>query len=106
MRLLKPGGTLVYSTCTLTAEENEGQVALALQSHPCLELVAAEPRVGSHGRHGLGLAAEQCALVQRFEPSSGCEGFFIAKFIKRADEVDARVRVRSGSTVSFEVTVQ
>merc|ERR1719428_1320443 len=33
-RLLRPGGTLVYSTCTLTAEENEENVAWALASLP------------------------------------------------------------------------
>ncbi len=37
--LLKPGGTLFYSTCTFTPEENEVQVAWLLQSHPCMELV-------------------------------------------------------------------
>ena len=85
VQLLKPGGVLVYSTCTLTAEENEAQVAHALDTHPCLELVPAEPRLGSCGRIGLGLSAELCALVQRFEPAAGGEGFFIAKFRKRDD---------------------
>ena len=39
VRLLKPGGTLVYSTCTITSEENERQVARALEKFPCLQLV-------------------------------------------------------------------
>ena len=73
---------LVYSTCTLTAEENEGQVAATLERFPCLRLECALPRVGSSGRPGGGLSAEQCALVQRFEPSDGTEGFFIARFTK------------------------
>ena len=104
------GGVLVYSTCTLTPEENEEQVADALARFPCLELVAAEPRLGSPGRRarprddtdagaegragGTGgeaatavatarpLSDEQLAMVQRFEPSDGHEGFFIAKFRK------------------------
>lgn len=33
-RLVKPGGTLVYSTCSLEQEENEGQVSSFLQRHP------------------------------------------------------------------------
>ena len=85
VRLLRPGGTLVYSTCTLTAEENEGFVMALLERHPCLRLVAAEPRVGGVGRPAGGMGSDQCALVQRFEPAAGCEGFFIAKFIKSAD---------------------
>ncbi|WP_161820888.1 16S rRNA (cytosine(967)-C(5))-methyltransferase RsmB [Sporotomaculum syntrophicum] len=31
---LKPGGVLVYSTCTITREENLGQVELFLEQHP------------------------------------------------------------------------
>ena len=33
-RLLRPGGRLVYSTCTFSPEENEGTVAAFLQNHP------------------------------------------------------------------------
>lgn len=38
MKLLKPGGVLVYSTCTITLSENEEQVAWALKAFPCLQL--------------------------------------------------------------------
>ncbi|KAL8165101.1 UNVERIFIED_CONTAM: putative methyltransferase nsun6 [Gekko kuhli] len=38
VQLLKPGGTLIYSTCTITLSENEEQVAWALQTFPCLQL--------------------------------------------------------------------
>ena len=33
-RLVKPGGRLVYATCSMLAEENEDQVAAFLDSHP------------------------------------------------------------------------
>lgn len=36
--LLKFGGTLVYSTCTTTVEENEGLVEWALQQHKSIKL--------------------------------------------------------------------
>ena len=36
---LRPGGTLVYSTCTISARENEGVVSAALASNPDLESV-------------------------------------------------------------------
>lgn len=36
--LLKEGGVLVYSTCTITLQENEEQVAWALKTFPCLRL--------------------------------------------------------------------
>ena len=38
VQLLKENGTLVYSTCTITTEENEQMVAWALDSFPCLQL--------------------------------------------------------------------
>eukprot|EP00329_Picozoa_sp_Boothbay-MS584-11_P003231 28523_5 len=38
VKLLKPGGTLVYSTCTFNPAENEANVAHALCAFP-LELV-------------------------------------------------------------------
>jgi 16S rRNA (cytosine967-C5)-methyltransferase len=41
-RLLPPGGTLVYATCTLTNEENEGVVRSLLASMP--EFVVDDPR--------------------------------------------------------------
>jgi 16S rRNA (cytosine967-C5)-methyltransferase len=39
LRCLKPGGRLVYSTCSLEPEENEQQIASFLAAHPGLTLV-------------------------------------------------------------------
>ena len=36
-KMLKPGGRLVYSTCTFSPEENEGSVQAFLQEHPDFE---------------------------------------------------------------------
>ena len=36
--MLKPGGTLIYSTCTYAVEENEGVVEWALKKHPDIKL--------------------------------------------------------------------
>jgi 16S rRNA (cytosine967-C5)-methyltransferase len=36
--LLKPGGTLVYSTCSIEPEENEKTVRAALSEFPFLDL--------------------------------------------------------------------
>src|SRR4030095_5700106 len=37
--LVRPGGVLVYSTCTFAPEENEQQVARLLAAHPDWELL-------------------------------------------------------------------
>ncbi|XP_017456061.1 tRNA (cytosine(72)-C(5))-methyltransferase NSUN6 isoform X2 [Rattus norvegicus] len=107
VRLLKPGGVLVYSTCTVTLAENEEQVAWALRTFPCLQLQPQEPQIGGEGMLGAGLSLEQLKQLQRFDPcvvplesmdtnslgdarredviwlaNKDCIGFFIAKFLK------------------------
>eukprot|EP00164_Ancoracysta_twista_P018812 GFYU01032748.1.p1 GENE.GFYU01032748.1~~GFYU01032748.1.p1 ORF type:complete len:477 (+),score=78.80 GFYU01032748.1:59-1432(+) len=85
VRLLKPGGTLVYSTCTLNPKENELQIARALESYP-LELLPQSDhlRVASAGLPNCGLDETQRQLVQRFTPTidGHWNGFFIAKLKK------------------------
>lgn len=49
VELLKPGGTLVYSTCSILCEENECAIAWALENYPQMELIEAVPVVGSPG---------------------------------------------------------
>ncbi|XP_027632038.1 putative methyltransferase NSUN6 isoform X1 [Tupaia chinensis] len=107
VQLLKPGGILVYSTCTVTLAENEEQVAWALTTFPCLQLQPQDPQIGGEGMLGAGLSFEQLKQLQRFDPSvvplqntdigslrdartedmiwlanKDCIGFFIAKFMK------------------------
>ncbi len=40
IRMLAPGGLLMYSTCTFAAEENEGAVSYVLENHPEMDLAA------------------------------------------------------------------
>ncbi|XP_066886610.1 tRNA (cytosine(72)-C(5))-methyltransferase NSUN6 isoform X4 [Kogia breviceps] len=105
--LLKPGGVLVYSTCTVTLAENEELVAWALETFPRLQLQRQDPQVGGEGMLGAGLSSEQLKRLQRFDPcvvpsqdsdtgslrdariedmiwlaNKDCIGFFIAKFVK------------------------
>uniref|UniRef100_A0ABM5GNF8 tRNA (Cytosine(72)-C(5))-methyltransferase NSUN6 isoform X2 n=1 Tax=Pogona vitticeps TaxID=103695 RepID=A0ABM5GNF8_9SAUR len=53
VHLLKPGGILVYSTCTITLSENEEQVAWMLETFPCLQLQSQQPifQAQSEGNH-------------------------------------------------------
>jgi 16S rRNA (cytosine967-C5)-methyltransferase len=67
------GGVLVYSTCSITVEENEMIIERLLNSHPEFSLVKIAPAIGLPGMRGL----IQC---QRLYPHlHQCNGFFIAK---------------------------
>jgi len=52
-RMIRPGGTLVYSTCTFNEEENERTIELFLSEHPGWRLVSAE-RLWPHRVRGEG----------------------------------------------------
>ncbi|KAI9284970.1 S-adenosyl-L-methionine-dependent methyltransferase [Umbelopsis sp. AD052] len=86
VRLLKPGGTMVYSTCTLNPYENEAVVAWCLNNYTDMELLTPDTMLGGPGLAGFGLEADACSKVQRFDPVNNPEtvGFFIAKLRKIA----------------------
>lgn len=92
MMLLKVGGTLVYSTCTINPQENEQFVAHVLKTYPCLVLCPQPDHLmlGEPGLANQGLTREEAQLVQRFDPSSlalDTMGFFIAKFKKVSSSI-------------------
>lgn len=57
--LLRTGGVLVYSTCTVAVSENEDMVRWALDKFTDIHLVAAEPLLGGPGWSGAGLTDNQ-----------------------------------------------
>ncbi len=60
-RYVKPGGVLIYSTCTVLKQENDEQVKWFLNGHPEFELV------------------EERKIYPHIDNS---DGFFIAKFVR------------------------
>ena len=66
---VRPGGALVYSTCTVLPEENEAQVRAFLASHPEFHL-APFPVPEAYAS---GLKDHMLALYPHLH---GCEGFF------------------------------
>ncbi|KAK6116314.1 hypothetical protein DH2020_049941 [Rehmannia glutinosa] len=92
VQLVRPGGVIVYSTCTINPGENEALVRYALDTYKFLSLASQHPKVGGPGLVGgcqfsdgyqeEWLRPGEEDLVQRFDPSSQLDtmGFFIAKF--------------------------
>lgn len=72
--LLKPGGRLVYGTCSLLAEENEEVVASFLATHPDFKLV---PARGILEKQGLKLEGTGDYL-QLYPHVHDTDGFFAA----------------------------
>ena len=85
--LLKPGGTLVYSTCTFAPEENEGTVSHLLSARDAAITRVEIPFVAAHGVTEWGGEEyapdiSRCARIYPHHIDSG--GGFIAKLRKPA----------------------
>ncbi len=84
IEMLKPGGRLVYCTCSLLIDEGEEQVRDALIRHPDLMVDLDAPRVAGIDPDWIG--AEGLRTRPDFWPDmGGMDGFFIAVLRKPAE---------------------
>lgn len=77
---LRPGGTLVYSTCTLNREENESVIAWLLARYP--QEVEVLPLGELFASADQALTPE--GFLHVFPQIYDCEGFFVARLRKTA----------------------
>jgi 16S rRNA C967 or C1407 C5-methylase (RsmB/RsmF family)/NOL1/NOP2/fmu family ribosome biogenesis protein len=86
-RLVGPGGVLVYATCTFAPEENEGQIAWFLTTHPDWEVLDLPMHPGfAPGRPDWTPAGppDLTRTVRLWPHHLRGEGHFIAKLARRA----------------------
>ncbi|HUC89941.1 MAG TPA: RsmB/NOP family class I SAM-dependent RNA methyltransferase [Patescibacteria group bacterium] len=90
-KLLKPGGTLVYSTCTMAPEEDEAVVDYLIRTQDDAQIVPLPsslpqgvPTIGSWNGRAYSPETQKCL---RFAPSKDIEAFFVCKFTKIPQDV-------------------
>ena len=84
---LRPGGVLVFSTCTFSPEEDEGTVGWFLDRHPEFELLDTGVLFGTTGHESCCVEGKvETEKLRRIYPVHGGEGHFMAKMRKRGQQ--------------------
>lgn len=78
-RYVRPGGTLIYSTCTVSYAENEAQVQWLKDNFP-LEAVDIRERLPE----GISCETAKQGYIQLIPGRCACDGFFIAKLRRQS----------------------
>lgn len=120
----KTGGYIVYSTCSVTLEENEQVVQYALNKRPNVRLVETGLTFGKEGFTTIGgkIFHPSMKLTRRFYPqsynvgmymylvllrqtlTSYQDGFFVAKFQKHSRTPDNAVGASGATTTNGNAT--
>jgi 16S rRNA (cytosine967-C5)-methyltransferase len=77
-KTLKPGGVLLYATCTTEPEENAGAVHSFLRAHPEFQVESPAPRL--LGKRADALTPE--GFIQLWPHRHDTDGFFMARLRK------------------------
>ncbi|MGV0167408.1 RsmF rRNA methyltransferase first C-terminal domain-containing protein [Furfurilactobacillus sp. WILCCON 0119] len=90
VKMVRPGGTLVYSTCTFAPEEDEQMMAWLLATYPEFELVDLPALPGLEpARPSWADDDPRLARAGRLFPHHVAgEGHFVAKLVRKASETD------------------
>jgi 16S rRNA (cytosine967-C5)-methyltransferase len=84
--LVKPGGRLVYCTCSLSPLEGERQIFKFLRAHGDFELVPISPtELGGQSQLITPAGIMRCLPSMDIGQSSGLDGFFAARLRKAPD---------------------
>lgn len=95
VRMLRPGGQLLYSTCTFAPVENEGSISWVLENFPEMDVLEIEPYEGfAPGHPEWGNGDERLKRCVRIWPHKmKGEGHFLALLKKSETAMEAVVRI-------------
>ncbi len=79
---VKPGGTLVYATCSLEPQEGEAQAELFLSKHPDFATRAVGPEELPQGVEA-DAQGHVRTMPHMLADKGGMDGFFIARFVRK-----------------------
>ncbi len=77
--LVKPGGRVVYATCSFLRAENQDVVAAFRATHPQFSLLPARDALAHHG-----IALDTGEYLQLYPHVHGCDGFFAAVLVRNS----------------------
>lgn len=80
--LVKSGGVLVYSTCSLEPEENEGQIGPFLERNSNWRVVPVQENSGALPQATVESVGTKAGFLQTWPHRHGCDGMFAAKLVR------------------------
>jgi 16S rRNA (cytosine967-C5)-methyltransferase len=78
-KLVKPGGRLIYGTCSLLREENEGVIEHFLAAHPEFSVTPATPWLGE----ALATQTTRGGMLRLYPHRHNTDGFFGAVLVRK-----------------------
>jgi 16S rRNA (cytosine967-C5)-methyltransferase len=81
-RLVRPGGSLIYATCSLWPEENQQIIDHFCHHHPEFQLTPIAPILARQGAE-IADAASASGVMQLLPQRDECDGFFAARLTRR-----------------------
>jgi 16S rRNA (cytosine967-C5)-methyltransferase len=83
VEMLRPGGTLVYCTCSLEPQEGQRRIATLLQGNPSVERKPLDPAEISVPADWVSAEGDLRTLPCHFGEYDGVDGFYAARLVKR-----------------------